>query len=180
MEEIWKLWREGYTYNCGRGIIRKVDSIYISDMGNIKGRKLFNNSDGYLFFHYKNKNYMIHRVVAELFIPNPDNKKCIDHINTIRTDNRVENLRWCTIKENNNNPLTIQKYKQSNRKNAKIANKISAKKLSKSVQCIETGEIFNSTKDAENFYKLKDDSVCHAANPKHSQKTAGGYHWQYI
>lgn len=48
-----------------------------------------------------------HRIVAKHFIPNPDNKPEIDHINAIRTDNRVENLRWCTHKENMNNSLTI-------------------------------------------------------------------------
>lgn len=55
------------------------------------------------------KTLKIHRLVAEAFIPNPDNKPCIDHINTERTDNSVENLRWCTQKENMNNPITIKK-----------------------------------------------------------------------
>ena len=50
--------------------------------------------------------FRIHRAVAELFVPNPENKPCVDHINTVKLDNRACNLRWVTHKENNNNPLT--------------------------------------------------------------------------
>lgn len=49
----------------------------------------------------------IHRLVAETFIPNPENKLCVDHINGNRLDNRVENLRWVTRSENVHNPNTI-------------------------------------------------------------------------
>lgn len=49
---------------------------------------------------------LVHRLVAITFIPNPENKPCVDHINRIRSDNRVENLRWCTYKENVNYPET--------------------------------------------------------------------------
>lgn len=56
------------------------------------------------------KSYKVHRLVAGTFIDNQDNLPCIDHINTIRSDNRVENLRWVTYKENSNNPITLSKH----------------------------------------------------------------------
>lgn len=75
-------------------------------------------SDGYIRVSLccidgKKREYLIHRVIAYFFIPNPDNKPEVDHINTIRTDNRVENLRWYTSGENSNNPITLEKNKKA-------------------------------------------------------------------
>ena len=59
----------------------------------------------------KMKTFKLHRLLAIAFIPNPENKPCIDHINGIRNDNRLENLRWVTYQENmagfRSNPAAI-------------------------------------------------------------------------
>lgn len=59
------------------------------------------------------KSYKIHRLVAEAFIPNPDNKPQVEHIDTHRDNNCVWNLRWVTPKENQNNVLTIKHLSES-------------------------------------------------------------------
>lgn len=74
----------------------------------------------------------IGRLVALTFIPNPDNKPCVDHIDTNKENNRVENLRWVTYKENMNNPLTYEKcLKAAKHKNlGKKASEETRRKLS--------------------------------------------------
>tara|TARA_Y100000592_G_C5267206_1_gene220123 strand:+ start:158 stop:583 length:426 start_codon:yes stop_codon:yes gene_type:complete len=67
--------------------------------------KQWTSQKGYMCASIFGKTVEVHRVVAQQLIPNPDNKEQIDHINRVRHDNRVENLRWVTRKENNENKV---------------------------------------------------------------------------
>lgn len=56
---------------------------------------------------YKRVDMYIHRLVALAFIPNPDNKKFVNHIDTNRSNNHVDNLEWCISKENNQHSMNL-------------------------------------------------------------------------
>lgn len=162
-----------------------------------KIRKPKIDKDGYccvsLWIDGVSKEQFIHRLVAQSFIPNPDNKPCIDHINTNKTDNRVENLKWCTHKENTNNPISREKFLQ-NRYKVEGTHRISiykptkesiekmAEKHKKPVGMYKNGLLikkFNSAADAErenNNYKFM--SISAACNGR--LKTYRGYEWKFI
>lgn len=61
------------------------------------------NVNGYRVIKVKGKPYPVHRLIAEAFISNPLNKPTVDHVNRVKDDNRVANLRWATEKEQADN-----------------------------------------------------------------------------
>lgn len=122
MEE-WKLIKnyEGLYEVSNLGRIRSLDKLVKGRKGTEyikKGKilKQIKHVNGYMKIGLtkdgKRKTFLVHRLVAEAFISNPENKPYIDHINTIRDDNRVENLRWATASENQYNELTTIKKKE--------------------------------------------------------------------
>lgn len=74
--------------------------------------------NGYVYCNFLDnsgniKKTPLHRLIAECFIPNPNCFPEIDHINAVRDDNRIENLRWVNHKENMNNPITKMKKRRA-------------------------------------------------------------------
>jgi len=152
----------------------------ISNLGRVKSLKmseekimcLYNTRDGYhmagLFNNPKLKSIKVHRLVAETFIPNPLNKRTVNHINGIKTDNRVTNLEWNTHKENmkhayNNNIRNNDYFK----KPVLMLTKDNKPLL-----------IFDSQTEAEEALGSKNRHISCCCNGK--RKTANGYKWQYV
>ena len=132
INEVWKpvIGYYGLYEVSNYGRVRSVDNIIIRKNGikMTKKSKILKpcvSNVGYymvgLTKNNKSKTVTVHRLVAEAFIPNPLNLPCVDHINTIRTDNRVENLRWVSYSTNNLNPITHDRMKAS-RKDTSGAN----------------------------------------------------------
>ena len=153
--------------------IEGYEGIYqVSNKGRIKHfkngiRKLSLKKNGYygicLYNHRKYENFLIHRLVAEAFIPNKDNLPMVNHKDENKLNNNVDNLEWCDAKYNSNYGTRKERLR-----------KIRGKK----VLCIETGKIYNSIGEAS--------EILHISRPNinkclyHKRKTAGGYHWKFL
>jgi len=95
----------------------------------------------------KHKRHSIHRLIALHYIPNPQNKKCVDHINRIRSDNRLDNLRWATYSENGQN-RTINKDNTSGHTNISYMKSRDSWVFEKRINKKRTTKEFKSKTDA--------------------------------
>ena len=100
------------------------------------------------------KNYYIHRLVAEAYLPNPDSLPCVNHKDEDKENNAFPNVEWCTYEYNNN----YGSY-------------------SKPVFCIELNRTFTGARAAGRELGLDNSHIIKCCNGK--LKTTGGYHWRY-
>ncbi len=177
-DEIWK-------------VIDGFEKYEVSSFGRVRnsitGRVLryATTNGGYvnvgLNHNYIRKSPAVHRLVAQAFIPNPENKPQVNHINKIRNDNRVENLEWTTALENN-----IHKINEMKENNKEITSnqKLKINKLDINGNILNT---YNSIMEAaEELYNLNYSNNCNsirsgisgALNKKNI--TSYGFKWELI
>ena len=172
--------------------IKDFEDYEVSNLGNVRSlkngkvrmRKCVLNENGYvtiqLFKNAKNYDYKVHRLVALAFIPNPDNKEQVNHIDGNKQNNCIINLEWCTRSENEIHSFRV--LKQSHNMRGKFGKEsIHARKVAQ--VDINTGKIikmFYGAEEAERETKIKATNIRKVCYGNSTRVKAGGYGWKYI
>lgn len=162
MQEIWKEIKNNKEY-------------FVSNYGNIRHNnkilKGWIQNTGYRTVALHEKKYSVHRLVAQAFIPNPEDKPQVNHIDGNKLNNKANNLEWVTSKENVkhawDNGLSTGSYGNKNRSKAIMQMNKDGEIINFFVDSIEASKKVNIC--SRNIRK-----VCNG-----ERKTAGGYIWRY-
>lgn len=167
----------------GKYIITREGRLYSTR----KGKYLRPATDKYGYLYYtisvggERHTFKAHRLVAQAYIPNPSNKPTVDHINGIRKDNRVENLRWATLSEQQRNPVTVVKT-MAIHKNTDYRAMGAKRNFGRKKTAVYDGDIllgeYNSLKEAITDYPISYGHASMCANGK--SKSAGGLRYCYL
>lgn len=153
-------------------IWKKVDEeLEVSNYGNVrllngKVLKQSKNGRGYLRLNRHNKTILVHRLVAQAFIPNPDNLPEVNHKDENKENNNVDNLEWCNSKYNHNYNKLPQRIGKEHKK------PINQYSLD-GVLIIE----WDSAKDAANKLHISQTGITN--NLQNRSKSSAGYIWRY-
>lgn len=180
-----EVWRE----------IQGIEGYSISDEGRVRNDKTkrikinAKNKVGYMVVTLKGKTQAVHRLVANAFIPNPENKPTVNHKDGNKTNNCLWNLEWATYAENNLHAYRVLDSEErrkrigekSHWKQGHIVTEQERKKMSeakkKTVICIETGKIYSCAEEASKDATVGKQCIIHCCNGR--VKTAGGMHYKY-
>lgn len=173
-EHIYRISNEGDVVRCYR-----IQSHDICNNISIRGHIMRPrpDEDGYLRIGLtakgkKSKLLAVHRLVAEAFIPNPNNLPVVNHKDGNKQNNNVENLEWCTVYENNRHAIETGLKGPESYKNA---GQVTKEKRSMKVRCIETNMEYSSMIEAERQLNLWWGSVSESVN---KGKSVHGYHFE--
>lgn len=170
---------EGYYQVSNMGGVRSLDVKRWNGCGWFikRGRVLKSRltKHGYCRVQLNGKDKYVHRLVAEHFIDNPNNKPEVDHIDGDKSNNCVDNLRWVTGKENMNNPLTREKLDTYAKKRVGVT--INNKKVNQILDGVVINT-FNSITEASEFIGIDNSTLGKII--KHKIKNNTGYEWEVV